>query len=65
MSARQDTYDNFKKLPLSKDGDSHFIYLLNETYYDPFFIVVGPGRKVHYQVFLGVLIDLIVFDTII
>jgi hypothetical protein len=31
------TYPNFKHLVLSKDGDSLFVYLLNSTYYDPFF----------------------------
>jgi hypothetical protein len=29
-----ETYPNFKKLDLSKDGASHFLYLLNSTYYD-------------------------------
>ena len=28
---------NFKQLALSKDGASHFLYLLNATYYDPSF----------------------------
>ena len=30
-----DTYTNFKQLVLSKDGASHCLYFLNETYSDP------------------------------
>jgi hypothetical protein len=32
-----ETYPNFKQLALSKDGASHFLYLLNSAYYDPSF----------------------------
>jgi hypothetical protein len=32
-----ETYPNFKQLTLSKDGVSHFVYLLNSAYYDPSF----------------------------
>ena len=32
-----ETYSNFKQLALSKDGASHFLYLLNSAYYDPSF----------------------------
>jgi hypothetical protein len=32
-----ETYPNFKKLTLSKDGASHFLYLHNSAYYDPSF----------------------------
>ncbi len=32
-----ETYPNFKKLTLSKDGTSHFLYLHNSAYYDPSF----------------------------
>jgi hypothetical protein len=32
-----ETYPNFKQLALSRDGASHFLYLLNSAYYDPSF----------------------------
>jgi hypothetical protein len=34
---RIDSYSSFKQLALSKDGASHFVYLLNSAYYDPSF----------------------------
>ena len=30
-----EAYPNFKQLALSKDGSSHFLYLLNSASYDP------------------------------
>ena len=32
-----ETYPNFKQIVLSKDGASHFLYLLNAAFYDPSF----------------------------
>ena len=39
-----ETYPNFKQLALSKDGASHFFYLLNSAYYDPSFTSAPDGR---------------------
>ena len=39
-----ETYPNFKLLPLSKDGASHFLYLLYSAYYDPSF-TSAPDAK--------------------
>ena len=35
-----DTYPNFKKVVLTKDGESHFLYFLNDAYSDPAFTSV-------------------------